>query len=126
MIQTRQTSPDRFRARDKAYARSLKGQYRTLKAKARTKNLIISLSFDDFVGLRLDKCFYCGGDLPEAGYGLDRKDNTKGYTLDNVIPCCWFCNNLKSSLLTHDEMVVAMKAVTDLRRSKLVDNLPVS
>ena len=24
-----------------------------------------------------------------------RIDSSKGYTLDNVVPCCWMCNNMK-------------------------------
>lgn len=28
--------------------------------------------------------------------GIDRLDNAKGYTLDNCVPCCTFCNGAKS------------------------------
>ena len=27
--------------------------------------------------------------------GIDRKDNNKGYTNDNCVPCCGFCNKMK-------------------------------
>ena len=27
--------------------------------------------------------------------GLDRKDNSLGYTIYNVLPCCSFCNQAK-------------------------------
>jgi len=27
--------------------------------------------------------------------GVDRIDNDKGYTTDNVVPCCWKCNKMK-------------------------------
>lgn len=30
--------------------------------------------------------------------GLDRKDNSTGYTLENVVPCCKMCNNSKKNL----------------------------
>jgi hypothetical protein len=51
-------------------------------------------------------CFYCG-ELPtqvsahpqqNGTYtytGLDRKDNTRGYELDNVVACCKYCNYAK-------------------------------
>ena len=53
-------------------------------------------------------CHYCG--LPpqtESKYrtvknitynGLDRVDNGLGYVAGNVVPCCRFCNGMKSAL----------------------------
>jgi len=50
-------------------------------------------------------CFYC--DSPHSNLtrtkrgdciqhnGLDRVDNNKGYTIDNVVPCCRYCNFAK-------------------------------
>ena len=29
--------------------------------------------------------------------GIDRIDNNKGYTIDNIVPCCHICNQAKSS-----------------------------
>jgi hypothetical protein len=37
-------------------------------------------------------CHYCGE--PNCN-GLDRKDSSKGYTLDNVVSCCFPCNSKK-------------------------------
>jgi hypothetical protein len=36
--------------------------------------------------------------------GIDRLDNTKGYTIDNIVPCCYKCNVLKKDF-TIDSMV---------------------
>jgi len=30
--------------------------------------------------------------------GLDRIDNTKGYVIDNVVPCCGHCNLMKRGM----------------------------
>ena len=30
--------------------------------------------------------------------GIDRIDSSKGYSLDNCVPCCPLCNRLKSDL----------------------------
>lgn len=38
------------------------------------------------------KCAY--GDHPANG-GIDRVDNSIGYTPDNCVPCCWWCNSVK-------------------------------
>jgi hypothetical protein len=37
---------------------------------------------------------------------LDRVDNARGYELDNLVKCCWFCNCIKGSLLTHADMLL--------------------
>jgi hypothetical protein len=46
-------------------------------------------------------CIYCGKmdtvyDKPICG--IDRLDNSKGYTLDNCVPCCEVCNKIKGSV----------------------------
>ena len=57
-------------------------------------------------------CHYCGekpkelladkqrnaSDIPFKRNGIDRVDNSKGYTIDNVIPCCRNCNIAKSTM----------------------------
>jgi hypothetical protein len=38
-------------------------------------------------------------DYDEFRYnGIDRIENTKGYSIDNCAPCCKICNNSKSTL----------------------------
>ena len=53
------------------------------------------------------KCYYSGIDMqpPKKGHqrtiytaSIDRIDNNKGYTKDNVVWCCWFSNNAKSNI----------------------------
>lgn len=50
--------------------------------------------------------------------GLDRKDNSLGYIIDNVLPCCGDCNKVRNTVLTVEEMEVAMKAVLVFRSGK--------
>ena len=35
---------------------------------------------------------------------LDRKDNTKGYSRENIVLCCSRCNTIKSNFFTENEM----------------------
>jgi len=42
-----------------------------------------------------ENCFYCD---VENSNGLDRRDNTKGHSEDNVVPCCEKCNNILGDL----------------------------
>lgn len=37
--------------------------------------------------------------------GVDRIQNGQPYTLENIQPCCPMCNQIKSQLLTHAEMI---------------------
>ena len=64
------------------------------------------ISEDDFFEITSRPCEYCGvaaGNTAEvkrsksqfAYNGLDRVDNTKGYILSNVVPCCGMCNRSK-------------------------------
>lgn len=41
-------------------------------------------------------CTYCAG--TELRMTLDRKDNTRGHTPDNVVPCCTRCNYVRRDM----------------------------
>ncbi len=81
--------------------------FNVYKRAAKKKKLEFSLDYDDFVRLTSSDCHYCSSP-PRAvcraprktgDYvynGLDRKDNTKGYSIDNVVPCCKYCNSAKA------------------------------
>lgn len=91
--------------------------YRNVKQSAESRNLSFDLSKDQVMELIYQPCHYCGekasnymnhtnkiGKSNGAIHynGLDRVDNTRGYTIDNVVPCCKYCNNAKWKL-TVDE-----------------------
>ena len=62
-------------------------------------------------------CSYCGVTLEQyrsstflkkirphiKNFGIDRKDTTRGYELDNIAVACNFCNSVKGSFFSHDE-----------------------
>ena len=54
-------------------------------------------------------CHYC--DTPTEIITLDRKDNAKGYTVENVVGCCFYCNRLKSDMFNEEEMKIIGKAI---------------
>ena len=69
------------------------------------------LTEDDFDKLVSMDCFYCGispgrsavscGSYEGSEFvcnGIDRKDNTFGYTLDNTVSCCKICNIAKNDM----------------------------
>ena len=82
------------------------GRYKT---QAKNKTLSWLLSDKEVLSLMSQACCYCGRppsnqtNLPKHNgdyryNGLDRLDNGGGYTLANVVPCCWECNWMKRSL----------------------------
>lgn len=95
---------DEHLARRRRIARSIGQQFSTLKSRAKRDGIEITITFDKFQRLRALPCDYCGGALPEVGYGIDRKNNSKGYTSENSVPCCYQCNTMKGAYLTYDEM----------------------
>jgi len=87
------------------YNESFKGRFRKGKHRAKKAGMSWELTLDQYVKIVTPcKCDYCGGTLPPVGAGIDRKDSSKGYTLKNVVPCCWECNRIKSDQLSYKEM----------------------
>lgn len=86
-----------------------KSVYRQYKVHAATRGYLFNVSWDDFLNITKQNCYYCGtspnnslgrtdkkrGNGRYTYNGMDRKDNTKGYFLDNVVPCCKRCNRAK-------------------------------
>ncbi len=46
------------------------------------------------------ECYYCGDTLKSVGF--DRIDNSKGYSLGNIVPCCTLCNIMKHKITKSD------------------------
>lgn len=73
---------------------------------AKKRKHTFCLSKEDFRNVIEQNCFYCGIEPKQIGRatsdsgeyiynGIDRVDSSKGYELDNVVPCCKTCNQMK-------------------------------
>lgn len=100
---------------------AMRSIYRSYKSNAKEKNRIFEVTFDDFVKLVSKDCHYCGSVPPMRlqktnfnegclANGLDRVDSTKGYLLDNIVPCCSHCNTIKLDL-TYTEFTNHIKKI---------------
>jgi len=69
--------------------------YRAYKYSAKQRKLDFSLTFEQFMIFWQKPCYYCGNEMKTIG--LDRVDNKKGYTLENIVSCCWCCNDMKKA-----------------------------
>lgn len=94
--------------------------YKSYRASAEKRQLEFRLTWEEFALKLNENCWYCGSlpmnvcKVPASSYGakkdrklgtvvvfyngIDRKDNSIGYILDNVVACCGFCNNAKKDL----------------------------
>lgn len=83
--------------------------YGSYRQQAKRRKLEFTLTPDDFKKIVSMPCDYCG-DSPRNTYrkaclnggfvytGIDRVDNSHGYTAKNVVPCCKTCNIAKHTM----------------------------
>jgi len=88
--------------------------YRQYSGQAKKRDLVFELTKDEFSGLILQNCYYCGAPPSNlfkkyqrdnsAGHefllynGIDRIDNSSGYVSGNCVPCCIRCNQAKRDM----------------------------
>jgi hypothetical protein len=105
-------SPNKITLRDSLILRICK----RYKINAESRNIQFHLTTENITDLIFKPCYYCGitnsnnevrvykhGEPCSVSYnGIDRVDNTKGYTLDNCVPCCEMCNLSKKDTELHE------------------------
>jgi hypothetical protein len=104
----------------------------TYKSRALKSGKVFEITEEQFRELTKQDCFYCGSEpqsrsirsgkyTSEYAYnGLDRVDNSVGYTLNNVVPCCFDCNHAKATLTQSAFLSLARKIVAKHGTSNLV------
>lgn len=81
---------------------------RRYKNNAASRGVSWELSEERFAWMTRQECIYCGSEpdyVSESkvdGHkytynGIDRIDNSLGYTEDNAVPCCGVCNRMKTN-----------------------------
>jgi hypothetical protein len=73
--------------------RGARDKFNEYRRSAESRGLVFNLTLEQFESFWGKPCSYCGSQI--ITIGLDRVDNKKGYTLENITPCCWPCNRLK-------------------------------
>ena len=83
--------------------------FTSYKRGAMRRSYIFELTKEEFKNLTSSNCFYCGippervhigkgSYSPYVCNGVDRVDNSKGYIIENCVPCCKNCNIAKSTM----------------------------
>jgi hypothetical protein len=100
-------------------------RYSVLKYHSKKRRFELLVTREQFEEILKSPCHYCGEFLfRESGYGLDRIDNSKGYSLDNILPCCGSCNRTRGDRLTVEEMEFVMTQLLAFRKRKEISNAP--
>jgi len=104
--------------------------YALCKRAAKNSKRIFLLTREEFVRESTKPCYYCNAEPRQPPWGLrskklkinwfngipklnglDRKDNSFGYTIDNVVPCCKTCNFAKGAMTVNEFIALAHKVV---------------
>ena len=86
---------------------------------AKKRGYNFELTGEQFNAIILMNCYYCGSpplnkckskqlqqpDGPFMYSGVDRFDNSKGYTVSNCVPSCAYCNRMKSNIMSGDDFI---------------------
>ena len=69
--------------------------------------------------LSVDECPYCGVSPDEVKMSLDRLDNDRPHTIDNVIACCLTCNFIRRDMPL-EAWVLLVPGIREARRRGLL------
>ena len=105
---------------------SFNSKFGSYKHWAKKRNLSWELSESEFLEIVFQPCHYCGvveSTTHQANKcngafksnGIDRKDSSKGYELDNCLPCCPKCNIMKMDM-DYDEFLNHMLKILQFLR----------
>jgi len=72
---------------------SVLGKYNSYKHGAKRRGFEWDITPEQFHNFWHVPCHYCGDEI--QGVGIDRVDNSQGYLIDNCVPCCETCNEMK-------------------------------
>lgn len=111
---------------------SFKHLFHFYKFQAKEREFAFDLTQDEFRTLTKQDCFYCGVEpaiihkrlISNGEYicnGVDRLDNSIGYTTNNCVPCCTRCNMMKKCM-SLDEFVASCQKISDYQNKRLEES----
>ena len=95
--------------------------YGSYRRNAEKRKLSFDISIDQAEKWMAQNCYYCNA-IPSSicnktkhgedfvYNGIDRKDNQKGYSEENCVPCCKICNRIKH-ILSEEEFISKIKSI---------------
>ncbi len=118
------------KSQSRIFKTGLSNLFNSYRRKSLAKKREFNLSIEQFSALISSNCFYCNiepsnilrrqkSKKTQMIYnGIDRKDPSIGYNLDNCVAACWLCNFSKQNLmisewLDHIKRIVKWQKLTD-------------
>jgi hypothetical protein len=92
-----------------------KGVYVSYRNGAKKRGIKFPLTLKDYLKISDSPCFYCGDQ--KVRNGVDRKNNSVGYTSENSAPCCSKCNLMKRDYSIR-EFLIHIRKINKYRRLK--------
>lgn len=100
------------------------------KDNAKKRGFSWEFTLDDFKKITKERCWRCGEEPKQimnmkdshrnGAYiynGIDRKDNTQGYTKENSVACCGYCNSIKSDK-SEEEYIEHINKMVEVHNSR--------
>jgi hypothetical protein len=79
--------------------------YSAYKARAEAKTIEFTITIEQYDHYTQQPCYLCGKTVSDTHTnGIDRYDNTAGYTIENIRSCCAECNYMKREY-TYDALI---------------------
>ena len=90
-------------------------RYSHYKSGAKKRNIDFNLTEQEFYSFWKKSCTYCGDEIETIG--LDRINSGKGYSMDNIVPCCSTCNWMKIDKPTDEWLSHIKKILTHMEKN---------
>lgn len=118
-----------FRKGNKRGDASFNDLYGLYRRNAKKRGLYLGITKKEFKGLTKQDCYYCGAKPSQSHQctrcngdyiynGIDRIDSSKGYILENCVPCCGMCNKMKMDL-SQEEFLMKIKEIYENRELRI-------
>jgi ribosomal protein L34E len=86
---------DRVRSYKVENMKNTERHYKQYYMSAHKRSYAFELTLDEFSSLVGQPCYHCNYFKEGEANGIDRVDNSKGYSISNCLPCCEMCNRMK-------------------------------
>jgi hypothetical protein len=98
--------------------------YSSYRSRAEKKELEFAITNADYKSIILQDCYLCGKKSTDTNTnGIDRVDNTIGYTIANCKACCKECNHMKNQYPL-DSLLEKIDRIEDNWNDRILPELP--